>query len=174
MKVATIMGDGIYLRPLEMSDAKIINENIYTKENTEYMLFRKEQTFEETIEFLGEVLAQYKKLFPKFLEFGIVYNRTLVGLVSLSRVKHEFKTYEIGWIIDKEYSRRGITSSAVESVIDYCKRCGVKKLIAHSDIKNEASIGLILKLGMTNTNLVSVRNYADGTKSYENQYELKL
>ena len=60
------------------------------------------------------------------------------------------------------------------SVIDYCKRCGVKKLIAHSDIKNEASIGLILKLGMTNTNLVNVRNYKDGTKSYENQYELKL
>ena len=49
MKVATIMGDGIYLRPLEMSDAKIINENIYTKKNTEYMLFRSEQTFEETI-----------------------------------------------------------------------------------------------------------------------------
>jgi len=123
---------------------------------------------------VGEINAEYKKLFPKMIVFAITNNDELIGIIKLTKVKHEFNTFEICWIIDPQYQRMGFAYEAAIAVIDYARKHKAKKITAHADIKNIPSIGLIEKLGFVRDGEVNQRIYPNQEKSFELTYALDL
>jgi len=61
---------------------------------------------------------------------------------------HRKDSFELGYILGRPYWRQGYLSEAAEAVIDYAFR-GLKarRVMADTDPDNEASIGLLTKLG---------------------------
>ncbi len=58
------------------------------------------------------------------------------------------KVAEIGYILRRDHWGRGIAAEAVSRVIDYgCSDLGLRRVYADSDPDNEASIGLLERLG---------------------------
>lgn len=184
MNVATIMTNRLILRPLKMDDVQIINEKIFTDENTEFMLFRGEQTIEETTAYVIKAVLEYKNNKPEFIEFGVCSNDVLIGIVTAAKAKGKFaitgtssidrNTYELGWILDPNYKNKGFMKEAIEGVIEYSRKNGAKRFIAHADVRNIPSINLMEKLGMKRVNDVGTRKYPNGETSFELVYDLIL
>jgi [ribosomal protein S5]-alanine N-acetyltransferase len=61
---------------------------------------------------------------------------------------HRKDSFELGYILGRQYWRQGYLSEAAEAVIDYAFReLKARRVMADTDPDNEASIGLLTKLG---------------------------
>ena len=75
-------------------------------------------TIEETNNFLAKCIAEYDCECPKYLSFAVTYNETHVGEVFASI---SGKEADIGWIIDKRYWGKGISTCAAKALIEYLR-----------------------------------------------------
>ena len=78
----------------------------------------------------------------------MIYNDKIIGGINLETVDES--TYEIGWVISRDYRNKGFTTEAGKALIGYAfDVLSAKKVIAHCDIRNRASEKVMKKLGMT-------------------------
>lgn len=140
-------------------------------ENTRFMCHLPDETVEEAEEFLINAENEWKKEKPDFLEFAIIYNNEHIGAVS---VYFEKDTAELGWIIYKDYWRKGFAYEAAAALVHYTQtELKVNHFIAHCDTENAASYKVMEKLGMIRTGeWGGRRNRSASEDSFEYQYEL--
>ena len=62
--------------------------------------------------------------------------------------KREYSTREVGYIVNKDYQRKGYAYEALTAVINYAFRNGVHRVIARCNPRNNASWMLLEKAGL--------------------------
>ena len=143
-----IKTERLLLRPMNISDQKIVHEYASDKENTKYLRFGPNDTIEETTAFLSGITKEWEKDSPDFYEFAIVLDGVQIGAVCVYLDdKHE--SGEFGWILNKKYWGHGYATEAALALKDFAVReMKVKKLIAHCDARNTASARVMEKIGL--------------------------
>lgn len=147
-KVMIIHTERLVLKPHGIEYLQTVNKYATDLENTKYMMHLPNENIDETRLFLEGVAAEWQKETPTFYEFAIILDGKHIGAVSVY-LNEDCSEGELGWIIDKDYWGCGYTSEAGRALIDMCvEKLGVRKFIAHCDSENEASKGVMRKLGM--------------------------
>ncbi len=172
MKPIEIRTERLRLVPLGFRFYDSVCEYATDPENTRYMIFLPESPA-EAAQFLKDADAEWGKDSPEFYEFAVLYGDEHVGAVS---VYFENGAGELGWILNKKYWGRGITTEAARAMVRYfAENMGTTHFIAHCDAENTASRRVMEKLGMTKTaEYGGRRNRAAAEDSTECQYELTI
>ena len=134
------------LRPLSTKDLISTHKYASDLDVTKYMIYLPNRSENETLEFLQYAEAEWSKDLPESYEFAICLNGVHIGAISVSLVENN--TYELGWVLDKEYQGHGYCTEAARELMRFAKSLGAKQLIAHCDTRNVASRRVMEKLGM--------------------------
>ncbi len=87
-------------------------------------------------------------------------DNTPIGMCGILK-RDQLPRPDIGFALFPEYCRQGYSFEASCAVLDYAARqLGVQEVTAITSTQNQASIGLLEKLGMTKTGLIRLE--ADG------------
>ena len=133
------------IRPFKTEDLLNIHAYASNEETTKYMLWGP-NTLEDTQGFLNYVLSCYEKNPITHYEYGVEYEGNIIGGIALI-VDYETMKAEMGWIIHKDYQRRGIMYQAALQIIEFAKTLNIKTIYATADSRNVASYKLMEKLG---------------------------
>lgn len=168
----TIITERLVVRPVAVSDAEEIHEYAGDKD-IDKMLFLPNDTIEQTREFVKNAINQWAMQSPSVREFVMLYRGRIIGGINLETVDES--TYEIGWVISKDYRNNGFVTEAGKALIGYSfEVLSAKKVIAHCDIRNRASEKVMRKLGMTLKDNSGTRFYEKtGVTSGELMYCIK-
>jgi RimJ/RimL family protein N-acetyltransferase len=148
------------LRPIRLGDEKEIHEYAGDKEIT-MMFWLPNDTFEETIDFVKKNAQEWESEDQTNFEFVILLDGKIIGGCDIDLGHSEDRTYAtLGWIINKTYRNQGYASEAASAILDFAfENLRIDKIYAQCDIKNPASFGVMLKIGMTCINDKGTRTY---------------
>ena len=133
------------IRPFKTEDLLQIHAYASNEDTTKYMLWGP-NTIEDTQGFLNYVLSCYEETPMTHFEYGVEYEGNIIGGIALI-IDYENIKAEMGWIIHKDYQRRGIMYQAALQMIDFAKSLQIKTIYATADSRNVASYKLMEKLG---------------------------
>ena len=87
--------------------------------------------------------------------------RRVIGGCDVDLSHSDDRSYAtLGWIIHKDYRRRGFASEAAAALLEYAFTViGIGKVYAQCDINNPASFSVMKKIGMTCVNDKGTRTY---------------
>ena len=143
----TIVTERLVIRPIDISDADEIHKYAGNKE-IDMMLFLPNDTIEQTVGFVRNAVREWSKEKPPVREYVMLHNGSIIGGIGLEAVDEV--TYEIGWVLSKDYRNKGFTTEAGKALLEYAfDVLSADKVIAHCDIRNKASENVMKKLGMT-------------------------
>lgn len=135
------------LRPVSIGDTAEIHKYAGDK-SIDMMLFLPNDTMEQTDAFVRNAVLQWTDEKPSAREFVMVYDGRIIGGINLETVDET--TYEIGWVVSKDYRNTGFTTEAGKALLEYAFNVlSAEKVIAHCDIRNKASEKVMQKFGMT-------------------------
>ncbi|MDO5520975.1 MAG: GNAT family protein [bacterium] len=110
----------------------------------EFLSQRKDEVFEGypgiTYENGKEHLA-YRLANDDFIAIELKKNHKIIGNVYFG--SRDFEAKELGYIVNKEYQRKGYASEAIQAVLDHGFSEGVHRVFAECSPKNECSWGLL-------------------------------
>ncbi|KXT75085.1 Acetyltransferase, GNAT family [Streptococcus sp. DD10] len=135
----------LVLRPVTLDDAEAMFEYVSDKKNTRYT-FPINLSLEET----KNNIAQFYLANP-LGRWGIELksNGQFIGTIDLHKIDPVLKKAAIGYIINKKYWNRGLTTEANRAVIELAfEKIGMNKLTALHDKDNPASGKVMEKSGM--------------------------
>ena len=173
MKINT---ERLVLRPFELGDLDTMHAYASDEANTEYMLYLPNRSVDDTERFLCMVIAEWEKDELRFYEFAITLDGKHIGAVSVW-LEDGRSEGELGWIIHKDYQGKGFAYEAAKVIVDFAFReLGVKKLNAHCDYRNLASVRIMEKIGMVLERDDLMRRYRDSDEDvrelmYSRSYE---
>ena len=131
--------DRLILRNFEESDY----DDVY-----EFLVQRKDDLFEAypdiTYENGREHLA-YRLGNDEFFAIELKAFGKVIGNVYLGN--REFEARETGYIVNKNYQRKGYATEAIRAVVQYAFIAGVHRIFAECDPRNECSWKLLEHLG---------------------------
>lgn len=137
----------LLLRSFRLTDFDDVHAYSSDEDVTKYMLFGP-NTPEETWAFLNFVMSYNHEQPQRHFEYAIEYEQKVIGAVSL-HVNNTLDEAEIGWVLNKNYHRKGIMFEAASALKnDAIKRFSLKRIVAHCDSRNVASYKLMEKLGL--------------------------
>ncbi|MCK8061571.1 MULTISPECIES: GNAT family N-acetyltransferase [unclassified Fusibacter] len=109
------------------------------------------KSLEDAGDFVTKVTTNYQD--EKGYYFWAIEERSsnkLIGTASFVQWSFRHRWAELGFMVNKNYWNRGITTEAMNSVIRYCfDDLGFNKVIGRAFQRNEASNHVLQKLGMT-------------------------
>ena len=148
------------LRPIQIGDEAEIHEYAGDKDIT-MMFFLPNDTYEETCEFVRKNAAEWESVGQTDFEFVILYDGKIIGGCDADLSHSEDRSYAtLGWIINKEYRKRGFASEAAAALLDFAfESLGIEKVYAQCDIENPASYKVMMNIGMTCVNDKGTRTY---------------
>lgn len=162
----------LLLRPLSINDLDSVHIYASDNDNTKYMFWIND-TKEETAQFLLKVTDEWRKESPSFYEFAITLNNEQIGAISIT-LNEEKNVGEFGWIINKQYWKKGYATEAALAIKDFAiKELKVSKLIATCDSRNSNSYKLMEKIGLGLESDNGIRTYPkNGETAKELMYSL--
>ena len=150
LPMKTIMTDRLLLRPFVPEDTETMFQNwAGDSETTRYMGWPTHSDFSVTRQRLEYLQEQYAK--EEGCDWAIVLRETgeLIGSVGAFPVFEATGRVETGYIIDKRFWHRGITTEAHAAVIDYLfTETDVQRIEAWHDARNPNSGAVMRKCGM--------------------------
>lgn len=164
------------IRPFTTKDFNEIHAYASNPETTKFMLWGP-NTIQDTEDFIDYVVVCYAQTPITRYEYGIEYEGKIIGGICLIIEDDEPEKAEIGWILHEDYHRRGIMYQAALDMIEFAKCLGMKTVHATADSRNEASIKLMVKLGMKHISTDKSIRYNKHTKKYDLDqvyYEMRL
>lgn len=163
----------IVLEPLGLKHLKTVHEYASDLENTKYMVHLPNETIEETRGFLEWKEVEWKKEVPGSYEFAVMLGDVHIGAVCAYLNENRTEA-EIGWILNKNYWRKGYAFEAATLLVDFCKKeLNIHKFAAVCDTENIGSYRVMEKLGMKRVcERDGRKNRASEELSREYQYEM--
>ena len=137
------------LRPVRAGDEKAIHE--YAGDpDIAMMFYLPNDTFEETAAFVKKNAEEWESENQTNFEFVILLNGKIIGGCDCDLGHSEDRSYAtLGWIIHKDYRNRGYASEAASALLDFAfKNLKTDKVYAQCDINNQASFGVMRRIGM--------------------------
>ena len=135
------------LRPADVSLTASTYAYAGDLENTRLMMFLPDADEAETALHLREAEEQWRMDAPERYEFAIFLGETHIGGVTLYMMEDRTEA-ELGWVLHRDYWRRGYVSEAAGAVVDFARGIGVRRLFGCCDSENVASRKAMEKLGM--------------------------
>lgn len=163
----------LLLRPLSINDLDSVHIYASDNDNTKFMFWLPNDTKEETAQFLLKVTDEWRKESPSFYEFANTLNNEQIGAISIT-LNEEKNVGEFGWIINKQYWKKGYATEAALAIKDFAiKELKVSKLIATCDSRNSNSYKLMEKIGLGLESDNGTRTYPkNGETAKELMYSL--
>lgn len=137
----------LILRPLTQADLTTAHAYSGDLENTRYMMFLPDADEAETALHLAEAEEQWRMDAPERYEFAICLEGAHIGCITLY-MQEDRSEAELGWVLHKNYWRRGYVTEAALALMDFARSLGVKRIFACCDSENVASYKTMEKLGM--------------------------
>lgn len=138
----------LVLRPAAMEDLSTTHAYAGDLENTRWMMFLPYADEAETAAALADAEAQWRMAAPERYEFAVCLAGRHIGGVTLY-MQEDRTEAELGWVLHRDYWRRGYITEAALAVMDFARSIGVRRIFACCDSENTASYRTMLKLGMT-------------------------
>lgn len=81
-------------------------------------------------------------------EVGIFFNNTLVGMIGLHYIDWRNKTTEIGYWVSEAYQGKGIITTTVSKLTDYCfDELQLNRITIRAAAENKKSCAIPIRLG---------------------------
>ena len=135
------------LRPVTMADLSTTYAYAGDQENTRFMMFLPDADEAETALHLAEAEEQWHMDVPERYEFAVCLDGKHIGGVTLYMQEGRSEA-ELGWVLHRDYWRKGYITEAANAVIEMARTLGVRRIFACCDSENVASYRTMLKLGM--------------------------
>lgn len=135
------------LRPVTLADLPTTHAYSGDLENTCFMMFLPYADEAETAAFLRDAEAQWRMDAPERYEFAVCLDSTHIGGVTLY-MQEDRTEAELGWVLHKDYWRRGYVTEAAQALMNFARSIGVKRIFACCDSENVASYRTMEKLGL--------------------------
>lgn len=163
------------LRPADIGDLQSTHAYAADLENTRFMMYLPYASLEETAQMLREAEAEWQKPLPDRYEFSILLEGRHIGGLTLY-MQEDRSEAELGWVLHKDYWRRGYVTEAAQGMIAFAQGLGVRRIFACCDSENMASYKTMEKLGMKLVKQDGVRtNRSMGSElRTELTYEIRL
>ncbi len=119
------------------------------EEVTKFLTWPAYTSPETAITVLNEWIESYEK--PDFYQWAIVLKEINepIGSISVVAIDEKVQMAEIGYCIGRTWWNRGITSEALQAVMDYLfNQVGVNRIQAKHDVNNPHSGMVMKKCGM--------------------------
>ena len=161
----------LLLRPFVLEDAPAVYRNWASDPDVTRYLTWPTHT---SPEISAMVVESWVNAYPQndFYQWAIVPKEFKEPIGSISVVRQEGDTFEIGYCIGKAWWRKGITSEALAAVRDFLfDRVGVRRIEAGHDVNNPGSgavmkkcglrfVGIIPQSGQNNQGVCDMAQYA--------------
>lgn len=132
---------GVFLRPLDVADAAALFEAHRDPETHRYWSSPAHQSVEETARYIKDTLEMNGATCWAITESG----GEALGRIALFELREGVG--EIGIVMRRDATGRGLASMALQLVGDYAFEMGMHRLMADIDPENSASISLFLRAG---------------------------
>lgn len=134
----------LIIRKFEEND---LDEVFDYASNQEVMRYLPEDVFskDDTRKFLK------KNAYEKAEEYAVILKEEnkVIGHIVFHPWYEPFKTWEIGWVFNDKYHRRGFASEAALKILEYgFENLKLHRIIATCDPRNIASYKVMEKIGM--------------------------
>ena len=148
-EIKKLESNRLILRKLKIEDAEYVFKTWTSdEETTKYMRWSTHKTIEETKQWI--LYEETNCESGMNYTWGIELKETgkLIGSLG-ANYKEDEDRYEIGYIIAKEYWRKGYTTEATKCMMNYLtNELGIKKFMALHSKQNPASGAVMRKIGM--------------------------
>ena len=130
----------LILRPFRETDYDDLFEFLSQLENDEFEGYPG-ITYEN-----GREHLKYRLGSEEFYAIELIDSGKVIGNISFGN--RDFEAKEIGYIINKDYQRKGYATEALSAVIENAFREGTHRVFAECDPRNTPSWMLLEKVGM--------------------------
>ena len=148
------------IRPIQMGDEKAVHEYAGDPGIT-MMFFLPNETFEETADFVRKNAEEWNAEDQTNFEFVILLDGKIIGGCDCDLGHSADRSYAtLGWIINRKYRNQGYASEAASALLDFAfENLTIDSVYAQCDIRNQASFGVMRKIGMTCIHDKGTRTY---------------
>lgn len=133
------------LRKMRLTDFRQICKWFCAPEIAEFSISKKPPTKYEVLRFVIYKLRRYGK--PDFYSWGMEYNGKIRGFIELLPTQ-EAGVYFVSAKLDMSLKSKGLTTQALNAVIEYMKSQDIKYIIGECDKRNVGSARVMEKCGM--------------------------
>lgn len=153
-----IKTENLMLRPVQKTDTLDIHS--YAGDSgVDMMMFLPNESLEDTKSFVENAIVQWNMDEPEDREYVVILNGSVIGGVNLEHC-FERNTYEIGWIINRQYRNHGYATEAANALITYAFTVlNADRVQAHCDSRNNASLHVMENAGMVLIDRAGTRYY---------------
>ena len=140
----------LILRPFTMDDARIMFDNWASDpEVTKYLMWPAHSSVDITCMVLDSWVKSYESLESYQWAIELKEIGQPIGSLSAFRLNEDVESAEIGYCIGKSWWHQGITTEALNAVIDFLfRQVGANRLTARHDPRNPHSGNAMKKCGM--------------------------
>lgn len=140
IKMKEITTPRLILREFRESDYDDLYEFLYQLRDDEFEGYPG-ITYEN-----GREHLKYRVGSDEFYAIELAESGKVIGNIYYG--KRDFEAREVGYIVNKDFQRKGYASEALKAVIDNAFADGVHRVYAELDPRNECSWRLLEKVGM--------------------------
>lgn len=140
----------LLLRPFILEDAPAMYHNWASDPQVcRYLTWPVHQDESISRMVLADWVASYTD--KTFYQWAIVIKESgqPIGSISAMHINEQIESVEIGYCIGHPWWHQGITSEALQAVIDYLFKAGFSRIYARHDTQNPHSGAVMRKCGMT-------------------------
>lgn len=148
LKVPTIETERLILRAVSLNDIDDMFEYASDEETVQEVTFPAHTSKEMTKESIKEVfIKRPEKGNPEAFAIVLKDSNKMIGTCDFFK-GYGSDTFEMGYILNKNYWRKGYAFEAAQAVLNYAfNEFGVRKMMIRHLSENVKSEGLITKLG---------------------------
>lgn len=148
-KLPTLQTDRLILRKVDIYDLNTLFICLSNEYVSKHMLVDFDKNIDSTHKFLNSILDGYKNDKPTPWAVALKENNELIGICGFSKYDEKNKKAEVGYILNFDYWNMGITTEALQKVIDFgFNNMNLKKIEARCVSDNIASEKVMIKSGM--------------------------
>lgn len=143
----TLKTERLALRPLTTADFDAVHSYASVPENVIYMIWGPNSA-EDTRAFLELCEASWKEEPVRKYEFAITLEGRVIGACGLY-LRDEDRQGEMGWILHRDYWRRGYAAEAAGALLRYgFETLKLHRITANCNAANYGSFKVMEKIGM--------------------------
>lgn len=143
--------DRLILRKFKIEDAKAMFDHWASDDDvTRYLMWPTHESIDTSTAVLKEWTAEYSN--DHYYQWAIVckeYSDEPIGSIAVVSINETVKKAHIGYCIGKKWWHKGITSEALQAVIDFLfDEVGMQRIESRHDSNNPNSGAVMKKCGM--------------------------
>ena len=148
--IPTLYTERLSLRAMHVIDAEDMFDYARRPEVTKYLLWSEHKNITFTRDYLYYIGRRYS--LGDFYDWAIIdrESRKMIGTCGFTRIDTSNNSAEIGYVLNPDFHRRGFGSEAVKRILKFgFEELGINRIEARFMQGNEASLALMLSVGMT-------------------------